>query len=150
MCPGHNRHPLLLKPSSLKYQKATILAYTNAIPLVWQTARSFLQTKLHHDITIMHTARWLGELSDEEEKETHDRLHWQGRTTGILLVRDMVRRFEHDRWMRDWVAKGMDSNVTVLVLRKERVGKGESLRKARYGPAMLDMVYLDDHRSWTM
>ncbi|PBK62797.1 hypothetical protein ARMSODRAFT_980436 [Armillaria solidipes] len=64
------------------------------------------------------TKSWLGELSDEEtivwEKKTDDRLHWQGRTTGIPLVRDIVRRFEHRRWMTDWAAKGMDGPEKIV------------------------------------
>ncbi|SJL16227.1 uncharacterized protein ARMOST_19746 [Armillaria ostoyae] len=47
----------------------------------------------------------------------------------------------------DWVAKGMDGNVTVLVPRKEWMGKGELLRKATYGPATLDVAFLDNYRS---
>ncbi len=45
--------------------------------------------------------------------------------------------------MMDWVEKGMDGNVTILAPRMERVGKVESVPKARYGPAMLDMAFSD-------
>ncbi|KAK0449629.1 glycosyl transferase family 90-domain-containing protein [Desarmillaria tabescens] len=112
---------------------------------------AYSQTLLHHDITIAHRASWLGELSDEEavvwEKKTDDRLQWRGRTTGISLVRDMEWRFSHRIRMMDWVEGGMDGNVTIFApprSREERVGKGEVVRKARYGPAMLDMAFSDD------
>ncbi|SJL16212.1 uncharacterized protein ARMOST_19731 [Armillaria ostoyae] len=112
---------------------------------------AYSQTLLHHDITIAHRASWLGELSDEEaipwEKKTDDRLHWRGRTTGVPLVQHMEWQFSHRIRMIDWVEKGMDGNVTILTpprSSEERVGKGESVRKARYGPAMLDMAFSDD------
>ncbi len=112
---------------------------------------AYSQTLLHHDITIAHTASWLGEISDEEaipwEMKTDDRLHWRGSTTGIPLIRDMEWQFSHRMRMMDWVEKGMDGNVTILApprLSEEQMGKSELVRKARYGPAMLDMAFSDD------
>ncbi|KAK0204215.1 hypothetical protein DFS33DRAFT_1384472 [Desarmillaria ectypa] len=112
---------------------------------------AYSQTLLHHDITIAHTASWLGELSDEEiiawEKKTDDRLQWRGRTTGTPLIWDIEWRFSHRIRMMDWVEKGMDGNVTILAppgSRKEQVGKDELVQKAKYGPAMLDMAFSDD------
>ncbi|KAK0496511.1 glycosyltransferase family 90 protein [Armillaria luteobubalina] len=109
---------------------------------------AYSQTLLHHDITIAHMVSWLGELPNEEaipwEKKTDDRLHRRGSTTGIPLVQDMEWRFSHRIRMMDWVEKGMDGNVTILASPRsieERAGKGETVQKARYGPAMLDMAF---------
>ncbi|KAK0215637.1 glycosyltransferase family 90 protein [Armillaria fumosa] len=111
-------------------------------------AFAYSQTLLHHDITIAHRASWLGEISDEEaipwEKKTDDRLHWRGSTTGTPLLKHIEWQFSHRIRMMDWVEKGMDGNVTILApltSSEERVGKGESVQKARYGPAMLDMAF---------
>ncbi|KAK0482416.1 glycosyltransferase family 90 protein [Armillaria novae-zelandiae] len=112
---------------------------------------AYSQTLLHHDITIAHRGSWHGELPDEEaipwEKKTDDRLNWRGSTTGIPLVRDMEWQFSHRIRMMDWVEKGMDGNMTILPPPRsgeEPVGKGESVQKARYGPAMLDIAFSDD------
>ncbi|PBK80584.1 hypothetical protein ARMGADRAFT_949531 [Armillaria gallica] len=111
---------------------------------------AYSQTLLHHDLTIAHTASWQAEISDEEaipwEMKTDDRLHWRGSTTGIPLVRDMEWQFSHRIRMMDWVEKGMDGNVTILLPPRSsevRAGKGESVQKARYRPAMLDMAFSD-------
>ncbi|SJL16213.1 uncharacterized protein ARMOST_19732 [Armillaria ostoyae] len=140
-------HPHLLREHGqfLPWGKGSVPSRRMVPSFAWS------QTLLHHDITIAHTASWLGELSDEEaipwEKKTDDRLHWRGRTTGVPLVQHMEWRFSHRIRMMDWVEKGMDGNVTILSpprSSEERVGKGESVQKARYGPAMLDMAFSDD------
>ncbi len=64
----------------------------SSLPVAWSppspTPKSYCITAS----SVAHTAHSLGELSDEEAipwKKILNRLFWQGRTTGIPLVRDM-------------------------------------------------------------
>ncbi|PBK63381.1 hypothetical protein ARMSODRAFT_980034 [Armillaria solidipes] len=103
------------------------------------------QTSLHHDIAIAHTASWLGELTDEEAIPSEKK-------PMIDCIGEVVQRGSPSfRTWNDDFRTGMDSNVTVLAPRKEWIGKGELLRKATYGPATLDVAFLDnvDGNAWS-
>lgn len=110
---------------------------------------SYSSTMMHHDITTAMPINWVDDITPrtddpEWEHKVDERLQWRGSNTGIWHAPHMRWRDAQRVRLMEWATKGYGTNVTVLPATQdalERVGPGAQVRKARYGPAMLDIAF---------
>ncbi|KAG5733417.1 hypothetical protein E4T56_gene4120, partial [Termitomyces sp. T112] len=111
---------------------------------------SYSPTMLHHDITPAMPINWLEDLAEDWnpkwEERRDERLQWRGMNTGIWHAQDTRWKEAQRARAIMWAGIGRvggDGNVTVLKAGTEdqRVGKGETVKWARWAPAMLDVAF---------
>lgn len=109
---------------------------------------SYGPTLLHDDIVSAVPHGWVSDLSLEDDPEwddkPDDRLQWRGRNTGIWMGDDSFWRGSQRIRMMDWANSALHANITILPSRNtkdEAVGGSVEVRKARYGPAMVDVAF---------
>ncbi|SJL16246.1 uncharacterized protein ARMOST_19766 [Armillaria ostoyae] len=138
-------HPTLPKRLSLTTERQWILAYTH-------TSFTSTDNSSRAEKVPFHPTLW-SPPSPTPKLYCITTSSWRTRSAG--WESSLMKKPSYGRKidcigtaMIDWIKKGVETNMTILApprtLREEPVGNGELGRKARYGPAMLDMAFLDD------
>ncbi|KAG6887517.1 hypothetical protein C0995_014655 [Termitomyces sp. Mi166 len=111
---------------------------------------SHSSTTLHHDITPAMPINWIEDLAEDWnpkwEERRDERLQWRGTNTGIWHAQETRWREAHRARTVMWAGtRGAGGNGDVVVLgagrENQRVGKGETVKWARWAPAMLDVAF---------
>ncbi|PBK63376.1 hypothetical protein ARMSODRAFT_980030 [Armillaria solidipes] len=137
-------HPTLPKCLSLTTERQWILAYTH-------TSFTSTDNSSRSEKVPFHPTLW-SPPSPTPKLYCITTSSWRTRSAG--WASSLMKRPSYGRKidcigtaMIDWIKKGVETSMTILApprLREEPVGNGELVRKARYGPAMLDMAFSDD------
>ncbi|RDB30050.1 Beta-1,2-xylosyltransferase 1 [Hypsizygus marmoreus] len=139
------QHPsLLLSHGQFLSHRTGPVAHRKLVPQF-----SYCPTLLHHDIMAAMPINWVQDIlprsnDPEWQDKVDERLQWRGSNTGIWHAKETRWREAQRARLVSWAASGFGENVTVLMGARgenERVGEGESVKKARWAPALLDVAF---------
>lgn len=113
---------------------------------------SYCSTLLHHDIMPAMPINWVEDVlprSDDPEWDDKfdERLQWRGSNTGMWHEEKSKWRSSQRSRLIDWASGGLEGNITMLPSRvneKRRVGEAVTVKKGRYGPALLDVALVGE------